>query len=286
MRAFWIGCVVLYVSRAVLAGVTVTPVQVVETRQKELAPDQGMGTGHVSGLTVRIRLDGPEVKNATKYGKVKITEATDDAGTNLRARGKTSFMGPEMDEFEPFRFQSGTVMHFGNTASVVPASTRDVELSVGLPARSAKKIVVLRGELQVLAGVGQAKTVPVKNPQAMAGKALTDPVLKQAGVTVKVLDAKAAAGAYGMPADMPVMGNNAPSVTVQISGNAIEWVNVVDASGEKVSSGSCSTTKDNVKTETIELSQPLNATMTLELGVSVGQKAITVPFELKDIDLP
>lgn len=288
MRTFWISCVVLCVSRLVLAAVVVTPVQVTETRQKDLLPDQGVRMGPSTGLTVTIRLDGPEVKNATQYGKVKITTATDDAGTNLQAQGNNSFMGLGSDQFQPFR-QTGTMMDFGKPAPAAPASNHDVELSVGLPARSAKKIAVLRGELQVLAGTGQAKAVLVKNPQTMAGKALTDPVLKQAGVTVKVLDKKAAA-ANGMPADMPMMGNmgNGPSVSVEISGNpnAIESMDVVDAGGQSVANGSFDMTTDNVMTKTIQLSKPLSPAMTLKLGVSVGQKAITVPFELKDIDLP
>jgi hypothetical protein len=124
----------------------------------------------------------------------------------------------------------------------------------------------------------------------MAGKTLTDPVLKQAGVTVKVLDSKAAAAANSMPQGMPMMGNmgGGPAVSVQISGSAsaIESMDVVDSAGQSVSAGSFDMTMDNVTTKTIQLSKPLSAAMSLKLGVSVGQKAITVPFELKGIDLP
>lgn len=289
MRKYWITITVLCVSKLVLAAVAVTPVQVMETRQKDLVHEQGIGMGPGSGLTVTIRLDGPEMKNATHYGKVKITEATDDAGTNLQAQGNTRFMGSGSDHFQPFRVWEGAMMSFGKPVPAAPASTHDVELSVGLPARAAKKIAVLRGELQILGGAGQAKTVLVKNPQAMAGKVLTDPVLKQAGVTVKVLDSKAVA-VSGAPADFPVMGNlgDGPGVAVQISGNpnAIGSIDVVDANGQSVGAGSGSMTMDNVMTKTIQLSKPLTAAMTLKLDVSVGQKAITVPFELKDIDLP
>lgn len=285
MNKYCFGVGIMCVSSLAWAAVTVTPVQVMEMRQKDLVPQAGMQMGPTNALTVKVKLDGPELKNATQYGKVKITEASDDMGTSLLPRENMAFMGQAANGFQPFRSHSESSMGFDKPAA--PALNHEVELNLGVPSRGAKKIKAVRGELQVLVGSGQPTAVQVRNLPAMSGKDVTDPALKQAGVVVKILDKKAA---NSMSPDMPMMGNmgNGPSVSVQISGNpsAIESMDVVDATGRSLSSGSFDMTMGDIATKTIQLSRPLSAAMVLKLNVSVGQKPITVPFDLQDIELP
>jgi hypothetical protein len=43
---------------------------------------------------------------------------------------------------------------------------------------------------------------------------------------------------------------------------------------------------DDDRTDTFELNRPLDDTMTLKIELIVGLKTVTVPFEIKDVELP
>jgi hypothetical protein len=67
-----------------MGAVTVKPLSVREVRSRELATrpsdERGFGMSMGSGVTVRVRLEGPEAASATQYRKLKIVEAKDDTG--------------------------------------------------------------------------------------------------------------------------------------------------------------------------------------------------------------
>jgi hypothetical protein len=65
------------------AAVTVTPARVQEMRSKDLLSKDESGRVTGDGLTVTLKLDGPETQGATRWGKSKITQATDDTGKSL-----------------------------------------------------------------------------------------------------------------------------------------------------------------------------------------------------------
>lgn len=253
------------------AAPSAVPVRVAESRTKELvAPAKSMVMFGQPPLTVTLRLDSPEVSGATIYRNLHITQATDDTGASLVLKGAESPFGNSMQLRSPMAGMGGGL------APNVAAPEVDVRLA--MPSRKATMIRVLKGDLQVPAG-GQEKTIEVNNVTAMVGKKIEDPALKQSGLAVEVADPKAVTKG---------MGITGPSVAVRIGGDAdaIRSVDVVDAMGKVISQG-CFTSADGVsQTRTLGLAKPADASARLRIKVIVGQKVVTVPFELKDIPLP
>ena len=154
-----------------------------------------------------------------------------------------------------------------------------VELSLAPSSRKAAKISQLKGSLQVLAG-GEKKTATVKKLKSLIGKQVEDPNLKAAGLEIKILDPEKQKGGFfsGGPNSLPM----------EIKGNlnALQEFEILDASGEDVSSGHMSSGSDNKKTYIYDLDQPLDDTIVVKVELMVGLETITVPFDLKDIELP
>src|SRR5688500_11717453 len=105
------------------------PAQIVETREQTLIKKEGIFSSERSRLVVKLNVKGPDVSGATKWGRVKLAEAVDDAGTDLKATGDGFRRGEDMDE----------INRFGQDESE-KAEGFDVELELGLPARKATTI--------------------------------------------------------------------------------------------------------------------------------------------------
>jgi hypothetical protein len=258
------SCILLACAAAAArAEVKVQPAEVSETRVATLIKKPNVFSSDVSRLAVKLNVDGPEVKGATKWGKLKIAQAVDDAGTDLKPKQEGISFGPGGDDLEE-------INRFGVDEGKKDGPF-DVTLRLGVPARNATAIASLKGEFAVLAG-GEEKVVSLTKLKSMQGKPLDDPALKAAGVS----------GTFAKPA------GNDPAVAVEYKGgtDAIKEVEIVDAAGNSVSSGRFSTGFGGVQSVNYLLSKPLDDTMTMKLHLIVGQKAVTVPFELKDVKLP
>lgn len=161
--------------------ITARPVSVSETRERTVGdtPGQPSSALFFTGLRVKLRLEGPAAAGASKVGRLKITEAADDAGTDLRDKDQLKW-GEQFQD----------VSRFGQSDKDKAAGGFEYEMKLGLPARKAGAIARLKGELQVLSG-GEEKTVSVPAVRKLAGKAVEDPALKAAGITLKVLPSPA-----------------------------------------------------------------------------------------------
>src|SRR5688500_12368467 len=91
------SCLVVLVS---LAAVKVQPAEVLETRMVTLIKKENVFSSDSSRLQVKLNVDGPEVKGATKWGKIKITEAVDDVGTDLKLKEDGFSFGPGAEGLE------------------------------------------------------------------------------------------------------------------------------------------------------------------------------------------
>ena len=83
--------------------------------------------------------------------------------------------------------------------------------------------------------------------------------------------------------------NDVKSIALDITGdeNALESIEVLDASGEKVSNGMSSISFNNGPIQnSLDLEKPLDDSMKLVVKVAVDRKIVSVPFDLKDIALP
>ena len=265
LRSVAVASSSLLLAAVSLAAVKVQPAEVFETRLVTLIKKENVFSSDSSRLQVKLNVDGPAVKGATKWGKVKLTEAVDDAGTDLKPKredGNFSFSrNADLEE----------ISRFGMSDDEKKSSAFDVTIQLSLPARKATAIKSLKGEFEVLAG-GEEKTVTLTKLKSMQGKPLDDPTLKAAGINGTVTK--------------PQGGDPALAIDYKGSTDAIKEVEIVDASGSSVSNGRFSSGFGDTQNVNYLLSKPLDDTMTMKMHLIVGQKTVKVPFELKDVKLP
>lgn len=257
--------------------ITLTPIRVTESRVKYL-DGQEPGFGDRDELNVLVRVEGEQVAHASSYGHLKLTEAVDDTGADLKPKEKKSFFSAREEGFESLR--SGRL---GMLQEEDEPGFR-VELEMAPAARKAAKIKVLRGEFQVLAGGKEVKVTASKLP-GMIGKSIEDPQLKAAGVEIRVLDPKKARGGlFGLGGG----GGDGKSLPLELKGKiaAVQKIEILDEDGETATQGHMSSGSDEQQNRTYDLKRPLDDKMKLQIDLIIGQKTVKVPFDLKDIPLP
>jgi hypothetical protein len=246
-------------SPADAGGIKAKAVGVSETRERRL---DDKGRGMFAGLKVTLRFDGPVARGVSKIGRLKVTEATDDAGTDLRDKDQLRWCEQLQD-----------VSRFGQSEKEKAAGVFDYDLRLGLPARSAKAVKNLKGEVQVLAG-GREVVVSLPAVRKLAGRPVEDADLKAAGITLKV--------------------NASPSgkknsIEAELTGDfdAIREVKVLSPDGSNKMAGSWWSESGGKRTVSYMLSEPLeDDAARLELRIVVGQKTLSVPVEIADLALP
>jgi hypothetical protein len=215
------------------------------------------------GLSVYLRVAG--VDRPASYGEVVVTKATDDAATNLspppRAAGEQ-----KTQEFTSVKQVTGAP-----DAEAAPGAFV-ARVDLGSPARAAKRIAVLKGELRLTLG-GDDKTLTLPGVLSLRGKTVEHPDLTRAGITVQV----GAPGRLGGD-ELPVMVSGDGAQSVQVG--------VVDAGGNSITGSGSGSRSAGSESWTWHLSRPLQPTDALTITLPAGQKFVTVPFELKDIELP
>jgi hypothetical protein len=272
------GCMKILVLMFLIASQLVfgaeTPLQIKveridEKRVKLFLKDSFVYSSDSRGIELTLRIEGAALKQATSYGNIKIIEALDDAGTDLKVIDKGDGVAAKLDnEFKQFfpspREENGVIR-----------ST--MGLNVGVPARKATKITRLKAEVQIMAG-GDRKMVKITKLATMQGKEVEDPTLKAAGVTVKIL---------------PAEKNDGNSLNVEVKGNLkalaetdFKDPDVIDAKGEPASNGASSSGFNDSQTRRYDLGRKLDDTLTLQIPIILGAKPITVPIELTNIELP
>jgi hypothetical protein len=257
---------------AARGAVSVQVVRVDEQRVKELGPDasQAAQTGQV---TLTLRLGGAELAGATEYGRLRITEATDDTGASIKPE-QAAFSG---DLFLPL----GSA--FGVADAQAAPKPPEIQVSLAAPSRSATSVARVKGDVQVKAG-GRAAVVKVADIAPRVGKRVDDPALKAARLTVTIVDPRTARPEDGVPPDAAT-GN---TVTVKIVGDnsVVKRIEVVGADGQSVSPGRSSSGSGDTMVHTLILERPLEASMALKIDVLSGQKLVRVPLDLKSVPLP
>ena len=253
-----VALLAVLVGLAVADDPSVQPTQVVETRVRQLVKGD-QPAWDAPDLMVHLRITGRDIKLAKMAEPPTITEAKDDTGADL--------MPPKddlsRDEHAPF------LMGIGERDD--PKDAVDVPLHLKVPARNAKSIATLKGQVTLLAG-GQEKAVSTADLAKLADKDIDSADLKAAGITVRIVGVEA----------------EGKKLKLRVSGavQAIKSGDVLDG-GESIVQGTGVTTDEKGNTETTyDLSKPLDAKTTLKIAVIVGQKKLVVPFALKGIELP
>jgi hypothetical protein len=270
-------------SKLIVLGVlllaTVAPAQKATITLKKLVEKREMTTEKESffndkGIELTLHIDGPDVQGARKIGNLTVTKAVDDVGTDLNKQDEATMSSDSFQEIqEP--------MSFGDDDKKPKPTGFDLDVNLPQPsARNAKMIKQVSGSVQVLVG-GEKKIVKVQKLKSSLGKAVDDPVLKSAGVTIKLLDP----GSAGLAT---MMGEKDKTVPAEISGNMdlIAKVRIVDAADEDHSQMSMKSGEEGKSTVMYFLDKSLDDDLTLEIELWPGQKTVTIPIELKDVKLP
>jgi len=242
------------------AAVEITPARIEEVRTLILVDDKVSRTQ--PSLKLTVSLSGPEAESAIRYGNLKFEEAIDDKGTSL-IRTNDAF-----HEATKFKDYSNAFFRKSNFRG---KSDPQVELDLALPARQATKITRLRGTLD-LAEQGTIQTIELATLKGAGKKSLAIPANAGVGIAATVAS-----------------GDAVRSIGIEITGDesAVESLEVVDASGRKVSSGMSSWAFNGGPVQkTLTLRQPLDDSMKLVAKVALNRKLTKVPFDLKDIKLP
>ena len=265
MKSILLAALVLIagVDRLAHAAVEVTPFRVEETRTIEFANDKVSRTP--PRMSILLSLHGPEAESSVRYGDLKLEEAVDEHGTSLIPAKDLFNDAAKFKEYANSFFRKSS---FGGNAK--PADPQ-VELALALPKRTAAKIARLHGSL-TLSEQGTLQTVELGNLKGAGKKPLAFPSEVHLGVT----------------ADVPP-GEVVRSIALEITGDEgiLDSLEVVDASGRKVTSGTSSWSLNGGPVhKSLELNKPLDDSMKLVAKFTLNRKLTTVRFDLKDIALP
>jgi hypothetical protein len=226
----------------------VRAVSMTETRERALGEASKNGSfSFMTGLRVKLRLDGPAAKDAAKAGRLKVVEAVDDLGTDLRDKEQLKWCE-----------QLQEVNRFGMSDAEKSSGAFEYEMRLGLPARKATSVQRLKGELLVLAG-GQEKVVTIPAARTLAGTTVEDPVLKGAGLGLRIAQAQ----------------GKKDSLAVELTGDfdAVKEVKVLAADGTNVMTGSWWSEAADKRSVSYMLSKPVeDADAKLQIRLAVGQK--------------
>src|ERR1051326_4789155 len=203
-----------------------------------------------AALKLVLALDGAEAESATQYGRVGIEEAADNTRASLILRADSFHSPAKFRDYENAFFRHSKFG--GKSESVKP----QVELDLALPARDAGKTNTV--ELADLKHAGK-KAVPLPNGSPV-------------GLLIVV------------PSD-----DNVRSISVESTGddNALASLEVVDASGKRISNGMSSWSFNGGPAQkSLGLAKPLDDSMKLVVKIVSDRKFTKVPFYLKDVPLP
>ncbi len=246
---------------AMPAGVTVTPVAIEEVRRASLSP-LAPKWPVIPELKLTLYVTGDTAVKVSRFGRLKIDEAVDDAGQSLIKPEAMAAKRPKegletIDEWK----RRGVANGFALELRFQPAS------------RKAGKIARLNGSFVMMTG-GKPTEVTVKNAAALTGKEAEDAALAAAGVKVKI-DAGTQAGRQ---------------IAYVLEGNedVVVKAELVDDSGKPIRAiEGASQMGDGPAIHTLGAQAgKMPDTAGLKLTLLDGAKILPVPLALKDIPLP
>ena len=253
-----------------------------------LGEELTLGIGYTAGV------DSPAA-----YGSWHVRQAVDDLGTDLRPPAPPAEpKAPASTQALIELLESATDFVESNErfTSLQPEflkMDRDrgvadfpVTLRLAPAPRAATRIAHLAGDVTVYTG-GAVRTATFDRPTRLFGHPLEDAALHAAGVSVDLLPANAEANPNQISIE-----TGGPHVRLRCRGNLRAFVDpkvkVIGADGKSAAAG-FSDVVDGEKSDQIVslgLSKPLDDTMKIQLTVIAGQRAVVVPFDLRDLKLP
>jgi hypothetical protein len=235
------------------AAPAVRPVEIRDERVKTLEKNQFAGN---NSLSVRGQLQGPAVKQASKYGNLKVSEAKDDTGADLIVKGD-SFSAtnqPDLKAIDDFARKEDKL---------------DFDIRLKTTARAAK-ILSVKGSIDLIVG-GTRVNADFPKVKALANSELKHAELTALGLKIKLAKVE-------------------KSINYTMEGNetSIEEIVLLDKSGKKIDSQGSSSFSIGKGPRTFDMSfgQAIDPDATLRITLLKGAKPLTVPFAFDKLELP
>lgn len=216
---------------------------------------------------MQFQLTGERLPDVVRIGQVMITNAEDDAGSQLVDQSKIT--DEALNETRPVEISQAVIRQGGLTMNAAMDAAK----------RSATKLTALEGSIAV-AYAGEVIEVTIPNPLDQSGKILEHPALKELGLVVSVL---AADEFFDVPRREQLVG-------LQISGNEKlfkeakfydEWMDEIQSRGRPTQ------TKAGEPAMLYQMQRTFlkpGDSMVLTLYRSLDEEL--VKFSIKDIELP
>ncbi len=227
-----------------------------ELREERVKPLEKTAFSGMSALTIRAELKGPAVKQAAKYGNLKVSDARDDGGTDLFLKDDPFFGTnyPDMKLVDDFSRKEDR-LGFSIRLKTAP--------------RTAKKLSV-KGSLDLLVA-GTRVNADFPKVRSLSGSELKHPELEALKVKIKITKVE-----------------KTLDYVLEGSDSLIEEIVLLDKAGKKINTagtGSFSFGKGS-KAYQLHFAQPIDATATLRVTVLKGARVVTVPFVFSNLELP
>lgn len=234
---------------------------------------QPMFPGASSGLRVTLQMQGQPAAVATSLGVVRVS-----AEDNLGGALQEVFASVGAEPIDPSDHEMHRI-HFDSAGRTLKPKWFDVTLRFSEPPRAATAIVNLKGSFRVMAG-GKLANV-MFDPLKIRGKEVKSSILKQADLKIWVLKS-AIHGAY-----IPGPANRFLMLYTTGHKLALKKVKVANALGQSLLQGWVYySSSRGTQIAGYKLTRPLVRSDRVTLVISLGQKAITVPFDFAKIALP
>lgn len=217
--------------------------------------------GRSPGLRLRLEFSAKNLHEVTHWGDLKFTYAKDERGTDLIASRRSVYEPLE----EGLRLINRNHMWFGEDKK--PKDKLKLEITVGLPQRSALKLAKLEATLSMQRS--KVETTRIEATSKMAGKMLKVPAAKKLGAKIKFAQ----------------IDDNTLRFTVTGKPEVVQTIIIRDAAGADLSNGRSSMEQKTRKDLSITLDS-VPAKFFVEVTVIVDKSVQIVPIRLIDIDLP
>jgi hypothetical protein len=245
------------------AAPTVRVMTVSEAREKrliEMKQSGGFSMPSENILTLTLLIEGDVVPDLTHYGReAPEVTAVDDTGQSLDAKGH--HMTGTLDRDHMWFFQDEA-----------PADKIKVDVQLEAPKRSATKLATVEGAIGFEAAT--VTEVRLSDLATHVGASVEHAALEQAKVSVKI-------AAFDP-------GNPMQAIELEL-GDPDERVtsfDIVDGSGTSLSNGYSSFGFGGTRQVQLSADGRLPDDARLVLGVVTARRTVSIPFELKDVELP
>ncbi len=221
-------------------------------------------------LILSIELQGEDVMQAIKFGKLRISTAKDDKGKSLKQIAAGLYNS--VDSF--VKIDRGIM--FGMMlmqSSDIPKDRIRFDLNLELSSRDARKIELIEGSVKLK--TGKTNDIIIDSVKLKEGSTIKSKILQECGIAIKIT-----------PDPNKLKG--AKSVSFEAQGNlsSLLEIKLIDTTGFNLDIIQGWQGSNERRAYTLEADNVLGDDTILKLTTISNQQTITIPLEFKNVPLP